>query len=450
MAAIAAVSTELKICTRTEESEAANMLILRSDSNKVVRRLVARNPGTTVTVSHPFSKLPVRYNIVKSQSTHIKAEICKWLKAYCIANYTLSIKLTHTGVVKGPSDSKEIFSFFGVLSLSDAVSHFIEPALSEYLLSIKYPDERKDKLSNLATYNQIKGTSFEGVFSRSTDTKSQRLPGLFIAINGTVCSSDTLPGFKDQLRKMYWKDSYNGTQSSNFLGVLNLTVPISNIDSSSKTPSLLCQFATETIISEVIESIKLAECDISDKLKPQPVQHTLDSGSHNGTASIKTNMLQWSRGNCNIGSPTVIHRPCLKRSANELGCDALDKPLPNKTRRHTASNVAPIAVKAHGKNLNALDIPKTTWRIHSQELDELFTIGTTREVLCWFSNDGSVCRPGLRSLANIALCLIRSANALIMLDVQGLPLASLLSSTGEIQLHPSMKSRACAAQIANS
>ncbi|KAJ2610665.1 hypothetical protein H4S08_003502 [Coemansia sp. RSA 1365] len=279
--------------------------------------------------------------------------------------------------------------------------------------------------------------------------KSQRLSGLFISINGTVCSSDTLPGFKDQLRKMYWKDGFNGTQSSNFLSVLNLTVPISNIDSSSKTPSLLCQFATETIISEIIEHIKLAECNISNKLKTQPVQHTLDKGRHNGAVSApKTNMLQWSRGNCNIGSPTVIHRPCLKRSANELGCDVLDKPPANKTRRHVAPAVAHKAAETHGKK-NALDIPKATWKIHSQELDELFTIATTREVLCWFSDDGSVCQPRVQSLVNVALCLIQSANALIMLNVQGLPLASLLLSTGEIQLHPSMKSRAYTAQIDN-
>ncbi|KAJ2645975.1 hypothetical protein IW137_001650, partial [Coemansia sp. RSA 1287] len=97
LAAIAAISAHIKICTRTQDSPVACQISV--NSNGVIGQIthVARNQGTTVSVVQPLSKLPVRYNLVKAQSTRIKASIREWMVAYCLANHTIGVSLAYTG-----------------------------------------------------------------------------------------------------------------------------------------------------------------------------------------------------------------------------------------------------------------------------------------------------------------------------------------------------------------
>ncbi|KAJ1758639.1 hypothetical protein LPJ77_006386, partial [Coemansia sp. RSA 2523] len=205
LAAIAAISAHIKICTRTQDSPVACQISV--NSNGVIGQIihVARNQGTTVSVVQPLSKLPVRYNLVKAQSTRIKTSIREWMVAYCLANHTIGVSLAYTGA-KGAQNGKSVLAFTGALSLNDAVLHFIGAKRSDAVICIEFPSRQNAGMAlGSSTYEQLKDVAYEGTFAclNNEGFEVRHMPRLLLAINGTVCKPDALPGLAEQLQGMY-------------------------------------------------------------------------------------------------------------------------------------------------------------------------------------------------------------------------------------------------------
>ncbi|KAJ2632116.1 hypothetical protein H4R22_001498 [Coemansia sp. RSA 1290] len=126
----------------------------------------ARDPGTTVSVVLPLCKLPVRYNLIKSQSTCIKAEIREWLNAFYLANYKIELSHVYTGITAESQSCKRIVGFPGMLSLQFAVACLIGKQHSESVVYVEYPAKHSCNLAVAPQSNQLmKDITFEGVFA---------------------------------------------------------------------------------------------------------------------------------------------------------------------------------------------------------------------------------------------------------------------------------------------
>ncbi|KAJ2058142.1 hypothetical protein GGI17_005222 [Coemansia sp. S146] len=196
LTAVLSVSAQLKICTRTVGEDAATMLILDSNRQVVDRKCVAGNLGTTVTVLQPLSKLPVRYEIAKSQAS-------------CGAS----------------------------------------------IVEVKFPNAlQPSSTPRTIKHEQLDGVSFEGVFCKPgcEITNESRLPKFGISINGAVCKVDVLPGLLDRLLVAY-PTTVRGKADQHFVGILNLVVPPTKLDVSLREPLILRQFEVECIEAAIAE-----------------------------------------------------------------------------------------------------------------------------------------------------------------------------------------------------
>ncbi|KAJ1893728.1 hypothetical protein LPJ66_005587 [Kickxella alabastrina] len=453
LAAMAAVSAQLKICTRTQASETGSLVVINSSGHIVEKKYVASNPGTTVTVVQPLVKLRVRYDVAKAQSVQIKREIRGWLVAFCLANYHVGISMSALGMEKGPRSD---IAFAGSLSLMDAVLHFIGASHRADVVAIEYPDNKntENQPATVVKKKRLNGVSFEARF------ESAKIPRLCVSINGISCKPDVFPGLLKRLLQAYSPDSQPALDpvelattnpSKYFLGVLNVIVPLAMLDTSSRIPWLLCAYDVECIEADVIEKLHtLAESFNGDGLvRPIPT-----------TGKCQT-LLEWSRGNCGIAPPVALYRPGgTKRKAPQpkvlnLGENNNSSIIPNtsyKQPRHLDSNSLTSALDTDILPQTVSEIPQAKWCLHSAQLDAIMSAGTLGRIVCLVTSDGAMNRPQSPALSasasDIALCLVWAADTFVALDARGLALLpDPITNSSTFRFVPELKAFARLAQI---
>ncbi|KAI7832987.1 histidine kinase-like ATPase [Kickxella alabastrina] len=403
-------TSKLKICTRTQTSEAGSLIVINSSGHIVEKKYVASNPGTTVTVVQPLVKLRVRYDIAKARSAQIKREIRRWLVAFCLANYHVGISMSALGMEKEPRND---IAFSGSLSLMDAVLHFIGA-----------------------------------------------IPRLCVSISGISCKPDISPGLLRRLLQAYSPDSQlaldavelaTTNPSKCFLGVLNVIVPLAMLDTSLRIPWLLHAYDVECIEADVIEKLHtLAESFSGDGLmRPIPT-----------TGKCQT-LLEWFQGNCGTAPHVALYRPRgAKRKAPQpkvpnLGKNNNSSIIPNSSYKqpiHLDSSSLTSAPNNDTLSQPVSDIPQAKWCSHSAHLNAIISTGTLGHIVCLVTSDGTMHKPQSPALSasasDIALCLVWAADTFVALDARGLGLLpDPITNSSTFWFVPKLKAFARLAQI---
>ncbi|KAJ1866007.1 rRNA-processing protein bfr2 [Coemansia sp. RSA 989] len=150
----------------TPKMELDSLVACQLEAAQDKKSYAARDPGTTVSVVLSLCKLPVRYNLIKSQSTCIKAEIREWLNAFYLANYKIELSHVYTGITAESQSCKRIVGFPGMLSLQFAVACLIGKQHSESVVYVEYPAKHSCNLAVAPQSNQLmKDITFKGVFA---------------------------------------------------------------------------------------------------------------------------------------------------------------------------------------------------------------------------------------------------------------------------------------------
>ncbi|KAJ2107082.1 hypothetical protein GGI03_003006 [Coemansia sp. RSA 2337] len=444
------------------------MLVLDSSGKVVDRTFVAGNLGTTVTVLQPLSKLPVRYEIAKSQSARNKKDVRDWLTSYYLANYHIGITLVFVGANQGPQIRSTGLSHLSSLSLNGAVMSICGASCAASIVEVKYPNALQPSSTPRAIkHEQLDGVSFEGVFCKpgAEIINESRLPKFGISINGAVCKADVLPGLLERLLAAY-PTTLGGKADKYFVGILNVVVPLTKLDVSLREPLILRQFEVECIEAAIAEQVisvlqrhsnpaglSIVRPPVAHKSKP-PAQPILGSA-------------QWSVNRRDIEQPDGSTQPSRKRKGKQqqntnYRCSGQRPKMPrpqSQLQPPPNSIVAPERITKSMPSrtpcLDTTDIPRASWTSHSPDLDSILSSSQTGRVLCILLNNGTVSSAStFRSLqadyANEAsVYLIRMNGTLLGLDAHCLQPPPDLTYSGTIQIQPEFKSRVCMALINN-
>ncbi|MBN1373901.1 DNA mismatch repair endonuclease MutL [Candidatus Dojkabacteria bacterium] len=124
--ALASIGSVSKITVETKESETDNGTSITVEHGKIsTPKVTNRKPGTTITITNLFEKIPARQKFLKSTQTEIRkisAEIIKRV----LVNPTIRFKLIHNG--------KELFDFLPISVNTHDSKTFIHPSRIEDVL----------------------------------------------------------------------------------------------------------------------------------------------------------------------------------------------------------------------------------------------------------------------------------------------------------------------------
>ncbi|KAJ2871607.1 ATP-binding mismatch repair protein [Coemansia aciculifera] len=472
LAAVLSVSAQLKICTRTVDEDAATMLILDSNRQVVDRSFIAGNLGTTVTVLQPLSKLPVRYEIAKSQGARNKKDVRHWLTLYYLANYHIATTLVFVGANQGPQIRSTGLSHLSSLSLNNVVMSVCGASCGASIVEVKFPNAlQPSNTPRTIKHKQLDGVSFEGVFCKPgcEITNESRLPKFGISINGAVCKADVLPGFLERLLVAY-PTTVRGKAIQHFVGILNLVVSPTKLDISLREPSIQRQFEVEcieaAIAEEVISVLQRHSNPTEMSIVRAPVAH-----KYNPSALPTQSLAQWPVNRREVGQPNGSTQPSRKRKAKQQQntnrpCSDQRSKMPwSQSQLQLQLQLLPnniIAPESIAKSVpncapcsDTMDIPRASWTSHSPELDSILSSGQTGRVLCIVLTNGTVCSVSTyKSLPaghgdEVSVYLIWTADILLAMDAYCLPPLLDLTDSSIIRLKPEFKSRVCMALINN-
>ncbi|KAJ1962079.1 hypothetical protein GGI12_002862 [Dipsacomyces acuminosporus] len=433
LAAILAVSKQLRICTKTQHDEVATFLVLDSHGRVAEKREAAGSNGTSIDVVQPLANVPVRYRIARTQVSRTIKGAKEWLVSFSLANFKTRISLSACSSACNPGVTSSILAFNGAQSLESAVSCYLGSRYADKLVTIIFPDDSSKCHLPPKAQRKLIGNSIavEGVFARvpkDDRTVSGRLSRFSLSINGIPCKADALPTLAARLEDMC------------FVGVMNVNVLPSKLDVSVRTPRLCSPYDAECIEAEVVGRLQAAN---EEEIKSQ-----ISSPKQQGESDLKckvSSLAQWARGQCDIGSPVEMYRPQARTAARKLAArhaaPVVGLPPNKKARRsHEPTSLA----------LESPPIPKAGWSVSSDDLDATLRSGVAASVLCCFTRDGSMIAPASTATqkvqqSDIHLCLVWASGKIIALDVETLPLD--LASSSTIQLRHSMKSSICLAVI---
>ena len=125
LASIASVS-EVKIISKMEDSDGAEMLIKNGISGKV--EPAAALNGTIITVQNLFYNTPARRKFLKSPRVEFR-KIVEMIRRYALSNPSVSFNLV--------SDERDILNL-NIESLEDRIVHVMDPAYRDQLLKLNF------------------------------------------------------------------------------------------------------------------------------------------------------------------------------------------------------------------------------------------------------------------------------------------------------------------------
>ena len=125
LASIASVS-EVKIISKIEDSDGAEMLIKNGISGKV--EPAAALKGTSITVQNLFYNTPARRKFLKSPRVEFR-KIVEMIRRYALSNPSVSFNLV--------SDERDILNLNSE-SLEDRIVHVMDPAYRDQLLKLNF------------------------------------------------------------------------------------------------------------------------------------------------------------------------------------------------------------------------------------------------------------------------------------------------------------------------
>ena len=125
LASIASVS-EVKIISKMEDSDGAEMVINNGISSKV--EPAAALKGTTITVQNLFYNTPARRKFLKSPRVEFR-KIVEMIRRYALSNPSVSFNLV--------SDERNILNLNSE-SLEDRIVHVMDPAYRDQLLKLNF------------------------------------------------------------------------------------------------------------------------------------------------------------------------------------------------------------------------------------------------------------------------------------------------------------------------
>ena len=125
LASIASVS-EVKIISKMEDSDGAEMLIKNGISGKV--EPAAALKGTSITVENLFYNTPARRKFLKSPRVEFR-KIVEMIRRYALSNPSVSFNLV--------SDERDILNVNSE-SLEDRIVHVMDPAYRDQLLKLNF------------------------------------------------------------------------------------------------------------------------------------------------------------------------------------------------------------------------------------------------------------------------------------------------------------------------
>ena len=125
LASIASVS-EVKIISKMEDSDGAEMLIKNGISGKV--EPAAALKGTSITVENLFYNTPARRKFLKSPRVEFR-KIVEMIRRYALSNPSVSFNLV--------SDERDILNLNSE-SLEDRIVHVMDPAYRDQLLKLNF------------------------------------------------------------------------------------------------------------------------------------------------------------------------------------------------------------------------------------------------------------------------------------------------------------------------
>ncbi|KAJ2373552.1 hypothetical protein IW150_003562 [Coemansia sp. RSA 2607] len=302
------------------------------------------------------------------------------------------------------------------------------------------------------------GITYEGAFSvpqRSNKVETTKLPKLSVSVNGVVCKSNVFPSLVRHLNQQHCiaeqdneKDNSNSS-NKRFLGVLNVTVPVEMLDTSSRTPWFVSTYESECIEAMIVDRLTSVFEDKTATLAPQQLvtRKTLP-------------LLDWSRGKCGIDEPTSIHLPITQRSkrkATRLSADDTRSKSSRDKRvvkpKHMQMQALTDAISLADKVSERARIPQVKWSTHSGRLYEALASNSVSNVICVLRSDGSATTPEAMNSCTastnakpVAYLVTNPQDNIVALDIRNQPIPK-NGAPCSIQLGPEMRPYAAIAQI---